>query len=316
MSRTALFLIVLLIWSASSSHARASGPTSLELVVAPCLRSIEDDLRAIVAIELATTARIDDETRDATLRATITCRGDAVRIEVLRVDTGEVREERVAMPSRNTPPAARTIALLLSELVAVLWPIEPEPPVPLPPAPITDPLRLDAVLDLRFGAADGPWMSGARVGVQHALRESLRLTSGVEWLMGARGTSLGRVGASSLTIDAAPGFGLRHGRDDRSWVGLDVGLRFGAMFWRGHANEGDVTAGRVVKPTLGAFGRAVYEPALTPRLSLRLALELAVVLVGSTATAIDMSGGAPTVVGTVALDRFWCTLGVGVSLAL
>jgi hypothetical protein len=310
-SRNAVLVIVFVVFGVWSARpVRADGPAGLDLDVAPCLVELEASLRAILVIELSTVAVIDDQTRDASLRATLDCEARGVVIRVTRVDTGEVLEERVDLARRD----ARTLALVLSELVAATRPPElPDPPPqsdPAPEAPRAKSLRIDGALVYRFGLDHGPRLGGLRVGAAYMMRRRLRLSAGVEWLAGARDTTLGRVIATSLSVDGAVGLAFTH---DGSSAVLDFGVRAGTMLWNGNHASMDVAGARVAKPALGLFMRGVGELAVSERVCLRATLELGAVLVGSEATAVDATGTEVVIVDRVSADRVWSTLGLGLT---
>ena len=156
-------------------------------------------------------------------------------------------------------------------------------------------------------------MAGLRAGLTYVPRTFLRLSAGAEWLTGARGTTLGRVRSTALTADAALGIGYTV---ESKWIGVDLGLRMGAMLWTGNDDGADVQASRAAKPFVALFGRLVGEVPVSDVVRLRGAFELGPILVGSTADAVDTSSGTPVVLETIRADRYFLSLALGVSLAL
>jgi hypothetical protein len=291
-------------WSATATRAEAQA--AVELTVDPCLQSIERSLRAILPIEMASIGVIDsyagDDHERADLRASIGCDGDDVVLRVRRVDTGEVLEDRLSLPDHEAPGTARTIALALSELVTTAHPPSAEPE----PEPAVSWLVSGAFV-VRTGVDHGPWMGGLSAEASRSLRPFLRVFAGAEWTTGARGTALGDVLATSLTVDGGASFG--HAREG-SWFGADVGGRVGAVLWNGKPSLPDVLGPRDAAPFLGFFARLVAEASLTDALRVRGAFELGLVAVGSRGVAADAST-TPPMIETVEIDRLWFGFSLG-----
>jgi hypothetical protein len=313
-----VFAFSMLVSSVVTGSAIADEPATVGLVVYGCPRGIDPSLREILEIELATITETDAETNDATIRASVTCRGTFVDLRVERVDTHQILEDRITVANPSAPTTARSIALVLTELIAATRPedeldpaVEDDDPVTF--VPVDVPWLMDAVVVLRFGADNGPHMAGLRAGLIYVPRTFLRLSAGAEWLTGARGTTLGRVRSTALTADAALGIGYTV---ESKWIGVDLGLRMGAMLWTGNDDGADVQASRAAKPFVALFGRLVGELPVSDLVRLRGAFELGPVLVGSTADAVDTSSGTPVVLETIRADRYFLSLALGVSLAL
>jgi hypothetical protein len=290
---------------------------ALDLAVDPCLAETEASMRDILNIEIATLAAIDTPTPGTDLGARLRCDGTTVLVTVWDHRTGQVLEERVAVDDPGAPGTARTLALALAELVAIMRP-PPTPADPVDggttwPSPEHSRSHLHMLGVLRAAVASAPWMGGAALEVSYDVQRWLRVVAGAEWVSGAAGTPLGRIRGTSLTGLAAISLGSFH---RRFRFGVDAGLRAGMVRWNGRTDQDDVATGQAVGPFVGVLGRAGLELPLSDRLHLRTALEIGAVLAGSRGQAVREAASEPDVIGEVGFDRWWVTATLGVTLAL
>ena len=331
----------LLMLSMPASAQSASSPrgetVDLQITVAPCVAHLEQRLREIIAIELRTTARVDEHAALTRFHAWVRCVSGGVLLEVRSEDGEAEAAQRLSAAAMRGPDPARTIALSLVELLEpALTEAEAEAEAAgraaaaraaearaaeaareaqregTGEAESTDSeahgLRtwgLAAELAWRLPSASHPHMGGVRVRGLRALTERVRVEFGGQLERGRQRVSLGRVAVTALALDSSVLVSVVSG--GAATFALGGGGRLGGLFWRGYPNADDVASTRLRSAHLELFARAVVDWHMAHRWALRVDLEATGVLVGSRAVVVDNAESRG-----VAVSGFRAALALGV----
>jgi sRNA-binding protein len=330
--------------SAQPATSPRGETVDLQITVAPCVAHLEQRLREIIAIELRTSARVDEHAALTRFHAWVRCVRGGVLLEVRSEDGEAEAAQRLSAAAMRGPDPARTLALSLVELLEPALAeaeaesaaraaearaaearaaeaareaqeadegedaaAEGETASPEPEASARG-LRtwgLAAELSLRVPMGSQPHMGGVRVRGLRALTDRVRVEFGGQLERGRRRVSLGRVVVTALALDLSVLLSVLNG----AAVGLAVGAgaRLGGLFWRGQPNADDVTETRLRSAHLELFARAAADWYVARRWALRLDLELGGVLVGSRAVVVDNAAS-----NGVAVSGFRAALALGV----
>ncbi|MBK8592412.1 MAG: hypothetical protein IPN77_25515 [Sandaracinaceae bacterium] len=313
----------LLMLSMPASAQPASSPrgetVDLQITVAPCVAHLEQRLREIIAIELRTTARVDEHAALTRFHAWVRCVSGGVLLEVRSEDGEAEAAQRLSAAAMRGPDPARTIALSLVELLEpALTEAEAEAEAagraaaaraaearaaeaareaqregtgdlestdPEATAPGLRTRGLAVELAWRLPSATHPHMGGVRVRGLRALTERVRVEFGGQLERGRQRVSLGRVAVTALALDSSVLVSVVSG--GAATFALGGGGRLGGLFWRGYPNADDVASTRLRSAHLELFARAVVDWHMAHRWALRVDLEATGVLVGSRAVVVD-----------------------------
>lgn len=103
--------------SAQAPNSPAGETVDLQITVAPCVAHLEQRLREIIAIELRTSARVDEHAALTRFHAWVRCVRGGVLLEVRSEDGEAEAAQRLSAAVMRGPDPARTVALSLVELL-------------------------------------------------------------------------------------------------------------------------------------------------------------------------------------------------------
>ncbi|MCA9535903.1 MAG: hypothetical protein KC593_19590 [Myxococcales bacterium] len=292
----ALLLVLMTTMDVSAQQTRSTRDESvdLELQLEPCVAHLEARLREIIAIELRTSARVDEHAARVSFVAQVRCEEDGVVLSVRSEGEDAQTEQYLDAAALRGPDPARTLALSIVEL---LEPALAEAEARSAADDARDEARRAAA---REAAASSPWglaaalvwrppfashpnMGGLRARVLRHVGHRLRVELGAHLERGRRKVALGRVFATSLAVDASLLAVWFVG--DVRWA-TGAGLRVGEVFWRGRPSEPGVTGSRLRSAQLDLFVRGLVDWYLAERWALRVDLELGGAMAGSRAAAV------------------------------
>lgn len=102
---------------AQTPNSPAGETVDLQITVAPCVAHLEQRLREIIAIELRTSARVDEHAALTRFHAWVRCVRGGVLLEVRSEDGEAEAAQRLSAAAMRGPDPARTVALSLVELL-------------------------------------------------------------------------------------------------------------------------------------------------------------------------------------------------------
>jgi hypothetical protein len=103
--------------SAQPATSPRGETVDLQITVAPCVAHLEQRLREIIAIELRTSARVDEHAALTRFHAWVRCVRGGVLLEVRSEDGEAEAAQRLSAAAMRGPDPARTLALSLVELL-------------------------------------------------------------------------------------------------------------------------------------------------------------------------------------------------------
>lgn len=112
------FVLMLSVPASAQPASSPRGDTvDLQINVAPCVAHLEQRLREIIAIELRTSARVDEHAALTRFHAWVRCVRGGVLLEVRSEDGEAEAAQRLSAAAMRGPDPARTVALSLVELL-------------------------------------------------------------------------------------------------------------------------------------------------------------------------------------------------------
>lgn len=318
MAALALLLVLMTTVDVSAQRARSTPDESvdLELQLEPCVAHLEERLREIIAIELRTSARVDEHAARESFVARVRCVDDGVVLSVRSEGEEAQTEQALGAAALRGPDPARTLALSIVELLepaiaeaearhaAEEAEDEARRTQEGDAAPGGGPWELAAALVWRPPFTSHPNMGGVRVRALRRLGQRLRVEFGAHVERGRRKVPLGRVFATSLALDASLLAAWLVG--NVRWA-TGAGLRVGETFWRGRSNDPDVTGSRFRSAHLDLFVRGLVDWYVVERWAVRVDLELGGAMAGSRADAVGGEDSTNT-----SVTGFRAALAVGV----
>ena len=115
----ALLLVLMTTMDVSAQQTRSTRDESvdLELQLEPCVAHLEARLREIIAIELRTSARVDEHAARVSFVAQVRCEEDGVVLSVRSEGEDAQTEQYLDAAALRGPDPARTLALSIVELL-------------------------------------------------------------------------------------------------------------------------------------------------------------------------------------------------------
>jgi hypothetical protein len=318
--RAALVLGGLLALLAARAHAAPPEPATVRLHVPDCHGVSGEQVRSLVALELAPRLRVDSSHAGAEIVGEVTCGPDRVRIEIH--DPQQAAALRLELDLAAAPAQARTrlLALSIAELIATgrlerapqpaQPPAEEEDAVAEPPASESE---AEAPASWTVWAAPGlsrmgePGLTlyGLEAGADYALGPALLLAQ-LQARWGAADTLAAEVAVQAYSASFALSPRLSLGAFD---FALAPGVRVGHARLAGSAEQPDLQGATLSGAWLGPCVQAGLQLRVTTGAALRAGFEFGYVT--QSVRGLDHESRR-----LLELDGVWLSASVGAALLL